>query len=140
MLIVPFPGPSAAPLNLTGFMLSSRSVQLSWDPPPVTDQNGIISGYTVVTSSSDDGESFYNISAYMNMTVNSLSPYTTYAFSVAASTAAGRGPFSAKILVQTLQEGIADITAYIIAIVMSMITFTPFSSRRCSSKCNWRGP
>ena len=90
-IFVPFPGPSAAPLNLTGFMLSSRSVQLSWDPPPVTDQNGIISGYTVATSSFDDGELFYNISVSTNLTIHSLSPYTTYAFSVAASMAAGRG-------------------------------------------------
>ena len=94
----------------------------------------------MATLSFDDGEVFYNISVSTNLTINSLSPYTTYAFSVAASTAAGRGPFSAKILVQTLQEGIADITSYIIAIVMSMITVTPFSSRICSSKCKWRGP
>ena len=61
-LIVPYPGPSAAPLNLTGFVLSSRAVQLTWDPPPITDQNGIISGYTVATLSFDDGELFHNIS------------------------------------------------------------------------------
>ena len=107
-MIVPHPGPSSAPLNLSGFVLSSRLVLLSWDPPPVMDHNGRISGYTVVTLSSDDGESFYNISMSTNMTINSLSPYTTYAFSVAASTAAGTGPFSAKIFVQTQQEGMVD--------------------------------
>ena len=39
--------PSAAPVNVTGMNTSSTSLRISWLPPPVEDQNGIIIAYNV---------------------------------------------------------------------------------------------
>ena len=47
-LILQFsPAPSAAPVNVTGMNTSSTSLRISWLPPPVEDQNGIIIAYNV---------------------------------------------------------------------------------------------
>ena len=47
-LILQFsPAPSAAPVNVTGMNTSSTSLRISWLPPPVEDQNGIIIAYNI---------------------------------------------------------------------------------------------
>jgi len=38
-------------------------------------------------------------------TLESLGPHTVYTTAVAAKTSAGRGPFSAKVSVHTLEDG-----------------------------------
>ena len=39
--------PTAPPQLLIGFALSSRSIHLSWSPPPVVERNGIIREYKI---------------------------------------------------------------------------------------------
>lgn len=43
------------------------------------------------------------------LVVDSLTPYTSYEWSVAALTSSGAGPFSSLIEEQTLQDGISKI-------------------------------
>ena len=86
--------------------ITSTTVYLLWQPPLSEDQNGVITGYTLNVTSLETGETeelFTESTAYMLGPVN---PHTLYAAAVAAQTNAGRGPFSAVISVQTLEDGI----------------------------------
>ena len=42
-----FLAPSAAPMNIQGKALSSTSLLISWDPPPLDHRNGPITNYTI---------------------------------------------------------------------------------------------
>ena len=84
---------------------SSRSVLVSWDLPLPENRNGEISGYTVTVQKTDTGETSHLSAIETSLTVQSLTPYNTYQFSVAASTSIGRGPFTSTISVTTLEDG-----------------------------------
>ena len=49
------PAPSGEPTNVTIQVLSSTSILLKWEPPQFSQQNGVISGYTVLITSLQDG-------------------------------------------------------------------------------------
>lgn len=108
-----------------GNATSHNSIFISWNPPATEDQNGVITGYTVNVTSlrSEETQQFFLMAA-QNLSVDSLTPHTTYSCKVAAHTAIGAGPFSQEILVQTLQTGELGVTCCIIPV----ITF-----RTCSS-------
>ena len=56
--------PSGGPTNVHLAMQSSGSVFLTWQPPPLSQQNGIISGYTILLTALEDGSSHvYNLPA-----------------------------------------------------------------------------
>jgi len=97
--------PSTAPLNLVAHLnaTSHDSIFLSWDPIPPEDQNGIILGYVINLTDISNGDMQQLSSDSNNLTVDSLSPYTTYVCIVAAYTSAGIGPVSAEVSVQTLE-------------------------------------
>ena len=99
------PAPSSEPRNVTVVNATSTTIHFSWEPPLTEDQNGVITGYILNVTSLVTGETeevFTESTAYMLASVN---PHTLYAASVAAQTNAGRGPFSALISVQTLEDG-----------------------------------
>ena len=99
------PAPSSEPRNVTVVNATSTTIHFSWQPPLTEDQNGVITGYILNVTSLVTGETeevFTESTAYMLASVN---PHTLYAASVAAQTNAGRGPFSALISVQTLEDG-----------------------------------
>lgn len=94
--------PSAAPLNVTGEFNDSRSLNISWTPPPFLDQNGIITGYNVTYERADVSDSVTELSATDRfILIADLTPFTNYSVRVAARTAVGAGPFSPPITVQT---------------------------------------
>jgi len=47
------PEPSAAPNAIQIRVLSSTSAEMQWQPPDLLDQNGVITGYTVILTSTD---------------------------------------------------------------------------------------
>ena len=97
--------PNGAPQNYTGEANSSRSAVLTWEPPLVEDQNGIIIGYVINVTVVETGEIFQLFSTTNTLTVNTLSPYTTYICIIAARTSIGLGPFSTTFTVQTPEDG-----------------------------------
>ena len=99
--------PSSPPRNYTAVALSSRSILLTWDTPPVEGQNGIITGYTVNITELETGESSTMFTEPHNLTVYSLQPFTTYGFLVSAQTVAGSGPTTRLLSVTTQEEGLA---------------------------------
>ena len=105
--------PSSPPRNSAAVALSSRSVLLTWDAPPVEGQNGIITGYTVNITELETGEVSTMFIESRNLTLYSLRPFTTYGLLVSAQTIAGRGPTTHLLSVTTQEEGLAINTSTI---------------------------
>ena len=112
--------PSGAPINVLVTVVSSRSVQLSWDPPVTGEQNGLLLRYHVIimetqilyldngTVDSPMGDNFnrtYNVSEGRMQLVDMLHPSYNYTVMIAATTESGIGPFSEPITVMTLEDG-----------------------------------
>ena len=79
-------------------------IELSWNSPSVT--NGIIVGYTVIYSHTDNSNTFmitYNDSTFED-TINNLNKYTEYTMVIYANTSAGAGD-NATSTVRTLEDG-----------------------------------
>ena len=99
--------PTGPPENFTVQVLSSRTVLVSWRPPSVGKQNGIIVTYTIVlfellTNTTRTYEQGGNIS---ELTVDELHPYYEYKCSMVAATRVGNGPFTGSITIRTLGDG-----------------------------------
>ena len=97
--------PTSPPSNCTAVALSSRSILLAWDAPPIEGQNGIITGYTVNITLLVTREVSTMFTESHNLTLYSLRPFTTYGFLVSAQTVAGRGPTTHLLSVTTHEEG-----------------------------------
>ena len=88
--------PTSSPTSLSSFVTGPREVDLQWSPPPLSEHNGIIIGYTVSILNFDDGNETVQLSSNAtSITIDSLLPYTTYKCAIAAYTSVGHGPFTA---------------------------------------------
>ena len=96
--------PSAPPQNVTIVSILPNSFSLSWEPPDNEYQNGILTGYTVMTVN-DDTTIMTQSSTATNAVVSNLRPFTMYEVTIAAHNSAGRGPFSVGITIQTNETG-----------------------------------
>ena len=81
-----------------------------WEPPSPEDQNGLIVGYTINITDLETGERYQHLSTSTNITIGSLTPFTTYICIIAARTNIGIGPFSTVVTVQTLEDGMCYCT------------------------------
>ena len=97
--------PSGYPENFTGIPTSSRSAIIAWNPPLPDGQNGVIIGYKITITVVETGEMFQLFSTTNDLTIDTLSPYTTYVCVIAATTSVGVGTFSNNITFQTLEDG-----------------------------------
>lgn len=96
--------PSGPPLNIEAEATSSISAFLSWDPPLVEDQNGVITNYTLSVCLENE-EIFTLTTPNTAVNVSSLQPHTCYEFSVFASTIVGHGPATHPIYLCTPEDG-----------------------------------
>ena len=97
--------PSGFPQDFSASVVTSRSLSLIWNPPPLEDQNGVIIHYRINITVLDSMEMFQLLSDNSSITVNSLIPYTTYMLTIAAETAVCEGPFSGAYTVMTATDG-----------------------------------
>ena len=97
--------PSSPPQTPRGNAMSSTGITLSWDPPPVDEQNGIITRYMISITELETGRSFSLFSPTTSVNVTSLHPYYTYNCTIAAVTIVGDGPYTTTINIVTLQDG-----------------------------------
>ena len=51
----PYTAPSGAPTDVVATALSATTVSVSWQPPALLDQNGVITAYQVVLVDTMDG-------------------------------------------------------------------------------------
>lgn len=70
------------------------------------EQNGIIVHY-VIRVALDGGDVFETTTQFTTYLNNTLRPYSTYNFSVAAATGVGTGPFSPVITANTPEAGMS---------------------------------
>ncbi|XP_073227916.1 tyrosine-protein phosphatase Lar-like [Porites lutea] len=97
--------PSAAPMNIQGKALSSTSLLISWDPPPLDHRNGPITNYTVKYRIKGERACFVNVDgAKTSIRLHHLRKYTTYLLWVSASTSVGEGPMSEKHSYTTAED------------------------------------
>lgn len=96
--------PSAPPQNLSGRVVSSTVIMLTWSPPLPLEVNGAIQHYTVnvVERHTSIHWTFYVVDQTLH--VGGLHPHYHYSCNVSATTV-GSGPFSATLSLQTLPEG-----------------------------------
>uniref|UniRef100_A0A673AFM2 Receptor-type tyrosine-protein phosphatase delta n=1 Tax=Sphaeramia orbicularis TaxID=375764 RepID=A0A673AFM2_9TELE len=100
--------PSAPPQDITCSSPSSTSILVSWAPPPVEFQNGIISGYSIQYSNTEGNKTSKRIdgippesSPYL---LENLEKWTEYGITVRAQTEAGDGPESLQLLIRTEED------------------------------------
>lgn len=106
MLYCEFPlVPSGTPRDFAVVSITSTSAVLSWNPPSVDEQNGIITGYVINVTLLATGESYLLSSNTTTLLVDILRPFRKYLCIVAAETGIGAGPFGTQIEVQTPQDG-----------------------------------
>ena len=99
-----FSAPSAPPEELVAASISSTSFVLSWSPPPISQQNGIIREYRVNITEIQTGLSIILNSTSTSVSALSLHPYYTYECTVSAYTVGG-GPYSEVFTVTTSEDG-----------------------------------
>lgn len=133
--------PSAAPQFITCQMLTSQSLQVSWQPPSRNSSHGIIQGYkllyeaaadptmslsslspsSLATNINDDTmvqSREIKITAYEQIVLYGLQPFTNYSIQLLAYTRAGDGILSVVTVCRT-DETVPDAPARIKAIVYS---------------------
>ena len=86
--------PDEAPALLDIFSPSSTSLYLSWDPPPVSLQRGILTGYQIVYRNLNISDSIdmTTTTADTSITLENLGKFSVYSVSVSAGTVVGFGP------------------------------------------------
>ena len=93
--------PSAAPLNVTEVFNDFMSLIITWNEPPLEDQNGIIRGYNVTYHRTNStGMAVRESTTNLMILINGLEPFTNYTVMVAAFTN-DMGPNSQPITVRT---------------------------------------
>jgi len=77
-----------------------------WDPPPLDDQNGVITGYRmIITNLNRTNISMSIIVTNTSYTAINLEEFEVHRIRVAAMTAVGLGPFSNPVRNQTFEDG-----------------------------------
>ena len=103
--------PASPPENVNAVNISSTSIQVSWEPVPCIDQNGVITQYEVEYNQT----TFSEVSMYNTTTVNSttfmvdltgLEEYVVYSIRVRAYTSVGAGPYSDVVMETTQEDGL----------------------------------
>lgn len=106
IVISPVIVPSSSP-ELLQLEATSRAIFLSWQTLPLFAQNGIITGYSILITDLDKGDTSterYFVEDALNLTISDLTPYTTYGIVLAANTISP-GPSSKLHAIQTSEEG-----------------------------------
>lgn len=96
--------PSSLPRNVVAITLTSRSVRVSWEPPLVEQQNGVIQYYLVMVMVQQTRASFSLNSSSTSRIIPNLHPAYVYSIEVAAVTI-GVGPYSSIISISTPDDG-----------------------------------
>ena len=113
--------PTAVPQNVIVTVELSRSIMLTWERPPLEEENGLLVHYHVIVIEAqihyfDNGTELRGIQGYLNTTYNvseghvqlineSIHPDYNYTVRIAAATEPGIGPFSDPVTVRTNMDG-----------------------------------
>ena len=90
---------SGAPLNFTGYRVSSTSAALTWNAPPVTASTCIATSYNVYYGTDNITFTKINVGNVLNYTITGLTLNTPYYVYVTAENNCCEGPASSRVLV-----------------------------------------
>uniref|UniRef100_A0A2K6GL26 protein-tyrosine-phosphatase n=1 Tax=Propithecus coquereli TaxID=379532 RepID=A0A2K6GL26_PROCO len=101
--------PSAPPQDISCTSPSSTSILVSWQPPPVENQNGIITEYSIKYTAVDgeDNKPHEILGIPSDTTkylLEQLEKWTEYRITVTAHTDVGPGPESLSVLIRTDED------------------------------------
>ncbi|KAJ8980663.1 hypothetical protein NQ317_013275 [Molorchus minor] len=101
--------PTLPPENVQCSVLNAQSLHISWEPPLVEGQNGIIQGYKVTFHSvgewfDNDDQQTKIVNQQQRTTISGLRKYTNYSMTVLAYTASGDGVRSLPVYCQTEED------------------------------------
>ena len=101
-----FSVPVGSPEITAAAAVDPMTVYLTWNPPRLDEQNGIINHYLVNITATHPhvGGSFQQTCTRVSCNITHLHPYQTYQFAVSAVTI-GPGPYSGIYTVTTLEAG-----------------------------------
>ena len=91
--------PSSPPGNVTVIHVNSNKLKVSFNPPPIIDHNGQLTGYVIQYNRVGSGDIKSVTTKYTTMSI-SLSRLANYSVTVAAMNVNGTGPFSDPVVVQ----------------------------------------
>ena len=103
--------PSAPPTDLSAITPNATTLDITWQPPGLAHQNGIIRGYVLTVFSIEGGTSQQLNSNESHLVIYNLHPFYTYSFHIAAVTV-GPGPFSEIFSIQMPPTGKLAIYKY----------------------------
>lgn len=113
-----FTEPDDPPQNLQGNATNATTLTLSWDPPHIEEQNGIIREYLINITEIETGETFLHSTPMTCITVTELHPFYSYESIVTAVTI-GPGPYSSNFTIQMPQTG--RIHKYLFSGILKMV-------------------
>ncbi|AWP05705.1 putative receptor-type tyrosine-protein phosphatase delta [Scophthalmus maximus] len=100
--------PSAPPQDITCTSPSSTSILVSWAPPPLEFQNGVITGYSIQYSTTERNKTSKRIDGIPPESsphlLENLDKWTEYGITIRAQTEAGDGPESLQLLIRTEED------------------------------------
>lgn len=107
------PEPSGPPQEVKCYSPSSTNILVSWRPPPVELQNGIITQYTIqYTATEGEDTTTREISGIppesSQYLLENLEKWTEYRVTVTAHTDVGAGPESLPQLIRTEEDGMCS--------------------------------
>ena len=98
--------PSSSPNNVLSLVNGTTSATISWFPPGLNSQNGIIVYYILVLTDVGLNSSDVIINTTLtSYTFNNLEEYNVYSCVIAAATRVGLGPYSEPIRFTTQEHG-----------------------------------
>ena len=89
--------PSSPPQNITVASVDPASLMVTWQPPPLIDQNGPIVSYAISIMSIEHRDIRNVTIVGTELTISDLIPFVNYSVQVAASNTNGTGVFSTII-------------------------------------------
>ena len=96
--------PGSPPGYVSGVTVNSTTILVTWDPPPVVLQNGVIDEYGINVTEANTGRRFQLTTNQTQITISDLHPYYSYFCSVTAITV-GEGPYTDAVNVSTDEAG-----------------------------------
>jgi len=110
----------------------SRTVTVTWLPPPLEQQNGQIVYYILIITDSQLGSNSEINSTTTSFMATGLKEYNNYSCIVAAATTVGLGPYSLPVRFTTQQGGKLP---YLHSTVVESVIKYPMESDTISTTC-----
>ena len=96
--------PSSPPVDVVLTAINSRTLSITWSPPPTDQRNGIIREYMVTVTETDTEMTVNYTSNSTSLILSSLHPFYTYHLTLAAYTIQ-YGPSSALFNITMPEDG-----------------------------------